>query len=210
MKTSLMSGLAVAFIALPTFAAESDTTTLKALEACVAVTPDQERLACYDDVMKGRKGAASAVSVPTPAAVLKQAEEIAAQEVAKARAEAEAAKKRAKAAEARAEKIEAANRKAEEKRKKAKAEAKKGFGFAPKKDAATPDRIESTITKFVEKKYAGSILYLQNGQTWKLKEKPAPFAFKKGKKVIIRSGALGSYNLNLDGKRRIYKIERVK
>ncbi len=76
-----------------------------------------------------------------------------------------------------------------------------------------PEDRQLSVTAKIEKlEKAGSVdyLYLDNGQVWRETGGDSGVRFKKGKMVTITEGALGSYDLLMEGRNRKAKVRRVR
>lgn len=76
------------------------------------------------------------------------------------------------------------------------------------------DSISSGVTDYAYTPFGKFIVFLQNGQVWRQAEGDADHAlFKRHpdeNTVTISRGAIGSYNLTLNGSDRRFKVDRVK
>jgi hypothetical protein len=82
------------------------------------------------------------------------------------------------------------------------------FGLREKDDGP-----KHSLTARIEKiQTAGNVdyLYLDNGQVWRETGGDSGVRFKKGKSVTITEGALGSYDLMMEGRKRKAKVKRVR
>ncbi|NNK32176.1 MAG: hypothetical protein HKP02_03575 [Xanthomonadales bacterium] len=76
------------------------------------------------------------------------------------------------------------------------------------KDAPV-DFIEATITEVRANSYRVDYLRLDNSQVWREIEDNR-FRFKEGMSVTIMEGILGSFDMQVDGVRRNFKVRRVR
>jgi hypothetical protein len=75
------------------------------------------------------------------------------------------------------------------------------------------DSISATVSDFALNPVGRFIVFLDNGQVWRQIDGDgarAAFARHGKNEVMISRGALGSYNLQLNGSNRIYKVQRIK
>lgn len=75
------------------------------------------------------------------------------------------------------------------------------------------DSISAKVTEVTYNRNGKFVIFLDNGQVWRQLEADADHAeFPKSEPptVIIERGALGSYNLMLEGSAKTYKVKRVK
>jgi hypothetical protein len=71
------------------------------------------------------------------------------------------------------------------------------------------DFIEATITEVRTNSYRISYLRLDNSQVWREIEDNR-FRFKEGMKVTIMEGILGSFDMQVDGVKRNFKVRRIR
>ena len=74
---------------------------------------------------------------------------------------------------------------------------------------APKDYIEATIVEVTTTSLKIDYLRLDNGHIWRENE-DRHVRFKVGRKVKIEQGILGSFNLTMEGTRKIVKVKRVK
>ncbi len=72
------------------------------------------------------------------------------------------------------------------------------------------EKIETTIIGEFKGWKKGAILKLKNGQTWKVISRTKGYINIVNPKVVISRGALGSYNMNVEGLNASAKVRRVK
>jgi len=76
------------------------------------------------------------------------------------------------------------------------------------------DSISAGVTEFAYTPFGQFIVFLDNGQVWRQLQGDADRAHFKSNardnRVTVSRGALGSYNLSINGSGKIYKVTRVK
>lgn len=82
------------------------------------------------------------------------------------------------------------------------------FGKETRLDAPE-EYIEATIVEVITNALRIDYLRLDNGHIWRENE-DSRVRFKVGRKVKIEEGILGSFNLTMEGTRKIVKVKRVK
>lgn len=153
---------------------------------CAAVADNEARLACYDKAVAGMSTEARAIS-----------ERRATETARLQREKAEADRRAAEAARAAAE----AKRRAE-------------FGdLRAQQDEATKidiRQIETGIDEVFNTQTGLAVFLLENGQLWRQETAQSLPIVRKGDKVIIKKGLLGSFNMTLVGKNRTFTVIRRK
>jgi len=195
MKSKILLLAAFGLAAMPAIAQDIPTAVVR----CAAIKDESARLACYDGIAAGLKQAAvtQTVAPPTvaaPAAAVPPPPVVAASpSVVSAPPAAPPPPVAAKVAEFGAE----AMRK-------------------PEPDSAAPqdvDEIKAKVTEVVFSPHDRFTVTLDNGQVWRQIDADAVKArfHKAGDAVTIARGAIGSYNLTVDGHDFvIYKVHRMR
>jgi hypothetical protein len=89
---------------------------------------------------------------------------------------------------------------------------------APAEAAAAPaeqpkqiDSISANVSDYSFNPFGKFIVFLDNGQVWKqIDSDPAHFGKGGANTVTIERGAMGSYNMHINGGNHTYKVTRVK
>ena len=81
------------------------------------------------------------------------------------------------------------------------------FG-ARKPDDAPQQFIEARIEK-IEKRGSINYLFLDNGHVWR-EQRDNSLLFKEGRSVTITEGILNSFDLKMEGARKVVKVKRVR
>jgi hypothetical protein len=89
------------------------------------------------------------------------------------------------------------------------AEAPENFGLKEKRADGPKQALSARIDK-VQKVGNADYLYLDNGQVWRELGGDSGVRFRAGREVTITEGALGSYNLSIEGQKRLTKVKRVR
>ncbi|GAA4893174.1 hypothetical protein [Ferrimonas pelagia] len=82
------------------------------------------------------------------------------------------------------------------------------FGFEAKALNQTPDKISATVVALTSDPYGKWTITLDNGQRWRQSESRR-FKLKTDDLVVIKKGALGSFNLAKAGSNAITKVKRL-
>ena len=164
------------------------------LMACVRITSDTDRLACFDKAMAGASQEARAASEKraAEAAVLAAA-------TAKAAAEAEAA-----AAKARAEAEAVAQREAFG----AEGVASRPNRFAP--PAGEIQEIETAVAELYTNASGQTLFLLEDGHLWKQVDTSRVPNVRAGDRVTISRAAMGGYHLNFAKQKTWVLVKRVR
>ncbi|WP_404401882.1 hypothetical protein LG288_02955 [Idiomarina seosinensis] len=85
----------------------------------------------------------------------------------------------------------------------------KSFGNEGKQKEQVLDKIYATITRVTEKRLRDPVYQLDNGQVWAKKDS-SRLRLRKGDKIYIERGALGSFFLGKDGNNTRTKVERLR
>lgn len=88
----------------------------------------------------------------------------------------------------------------------------------PRKEGEPPpegpiDSITANVTDYALNPFGKFVVFLESGQVWKQIGGEADIAnFKKsgGNTVLISRGLLGSYNMQINGSNKVFKVKRVK
>ena len=156
---------------------------LQAFKACVAISNNSKRLACFDK-------ASAVFDFDKTTAVLEEAVTL---------------KKEATKAKAKVKQLAKA---AEDQKKALKAKRTEDFG---KKDAEvkTVDVIETEILRVRKPKVGGLIFMFTNNQVWRQADGEIPGRIKPGMKVRIKKSRIGGYLMTIKISRRTLRVKRV-
>jgi hypothetical protein len=167
---------------------------LVAAQDCAEIEDDKARLACYDD----RYTPAQAVPETTPDAKPAPASETAPVSAATP-AKSPEPEEPATLPNAPAVSEAAAT---------PSSTASDNFGLREKVEASN----QSVVARIETIKTAGTdiYLYLDNGQVWREIGSSNRVRFREGREVTITEGAMGSFNLTMEGQNRLSKVKRIR
>lgn len=173
---------------------------LAVAQDCAEIEDDDDRLACYDDRYKPAQAPPATPDV-TPAQALEPApapQTVPAAEAAPAPASQAAPVKAPEPEPAVAREAAAAPP----------STAADNFGLREKAETSK----QSVVARIEEIKTAGTdiYLYLDNGQVWREIGSSSRIRFREGRQVTITDGAMGSFNLTMEGQNRLTKVKRVR
>ena len=86
----------------------------------------------------------------------------------------------------------------------------------PKEGEAPPpgpiDSITSNVRDYAYNPFGKFVVFLEGGEVWQqIQGDPEHAMFSKsGNSVVISRGLMGSYNLQIDGSNKVYKVKRIK
>ncbi len=75
------------------------------------------------------------------------------------------------------------------------------------------DSVTANVTDYALNPFGKFVVFLESGQVWKQIDGEADIAnFKKGGEntVMISRGFLGSYNMQINGSNKVFKVKRIK
>lgn len=168
-----------------------------AMMACVKITSDTERLACFDKAMASTSPEARAASEKRAAEAA-----VVAAAAAKARAEADAAKAQADAAKAEADAV------AQRDSFGAEGVASRSTRFEP--PAGELQEIETSVTELLTNASGQWLFLLENGQLWKQVDTSRVPHVRVGDRVKVARAALGGYHLNFLKQKVWVLVKRVR
>ena len=88
------------------------------------------------------------------------------------------------------------------------------FGKAPPEPAGELNEISSPVLEFAKTARGKAVFILENGQVWRQLDSDGTVVLDppqgKTMKVTVERGALGSYNLTIEGRNGLIKVTRLK
>jgi hypothetical protein len=72
------------------------------------------------------------------------------------------------------------------------------------------DQISSQVTRIQINSSKEYVVYLENGQVWRQKDKPGKWRIKVGETAIISKAYLGSYLMKSDARKKSVRAERIR
>ncbi len=189
--------VAAAFLALPMAAqAGADNDVLRAMDRCAGVAEEHARLACYDQLAPQVKAAlaeAPAAQASNPPTVEEQKSWFG---------------------------FDLGNifGSAPSQQKTPQQFGSENLPPPPPASGAPPppepiDSITAAVTDYAISPFGKFVVFLDNGQVWKEVEgdtEQASFKKSGGNTVVISRGFIGSYNLQVNDSKKLYKVKRVK
>ncbi|ACV26364.1 hypothetical protein [Kangiella koreensis] len=153
-------------------------------EDCAAITDDAKRLACYDQFLKHKAASQKPEQAAQPEKPVQPAKPEIQEQTQKQKTKNKAAGKKDKIEEFGQERI--------------------------KKEEETLDKITATaLGEFSEWK-KGLKVQLDNGQVWEITDLRPGYYKITNPTVTIEKGFMGSYNMNVKGRNKTYRVIRVK
>lgn len=151
-------------------------------EDCAAITDDAKRLACYDQFLKNKATSQKQEPVAQPEKPVNPAKPELPEQAQKPETKSKAASK---------------NDKVEE------------FGQERIKEVDTLDKITATALGEFADWEKGLQIQLDNGQVWEITDLRPGYYKITNPTVTIEKGFMGSYNMNVKGRNKSYRVIRV-
>jgi hypothetical protein len=79
-----------------------------------------------------------------------------------------------------------------------------------KLDIEPLDQISSKVTRVQKNSSQEYVVYLENGQVWKQKDKAGKWRIKVGETAIVSMASLGSYLMKSDARKKSVRAERLR
>lgn len=152
-------------------------------EDCAAITDDAKRLACYDQFLKNRPAPAKPEPAAQPAKPAEPAKPAMPEQAQKPAPKAEVVSKKDKVDEFGSERI--------------------------KEEEETLDKITATALGEFAEWEKGLKVQLDNGQVWEITDLRPGYYKVTNPTVTIEKGFMGSYNMNVKGRNKSYRVIRV-
>ncbi|MHC9510967.1 early set domain-containing protein [Kangiella sp. M94] len=151
-------------------------------EDCAAITNDDKRLACYDQFLKGKKAPAKPEQAAQPEKPAKPAKPELPEQAQKPAPKPDVAAKKDKVEE---------------------------FGQERIKKEETLDKINATALGEFTDWEKGLQIQLDNGQVWEITDLRPGYYKVTNPTVTIEKGFMGSYNMNVEGRNKSYRVIRI-
>lgn len=167
------------------------------LSRCRGIDSLSQRLACYDRIVDGlpEVNVTSTVQPTAPAPTAKTSS-------------AAAASKSQAPVESKPSQPEPAAAKPEELFGKSNAEVQEVV--AKKLEIETVDQIASKVKRIQISPSKEYVVYLENGQVWRQKDKPGKWRIKVGETAIISKASFGSFLMKSDARKKSVRAERLR